>query len=308
MDDKKRNEKGSKKKIILLLIVVLFFSFGVHIFNKELPLYESYINSDSHIEGCKITVDGSIHEYKKGDWLSKRTKISKAELAKLMDLASNIDDEKISLSEQCILGTASYTRAGKVNILNKSIDLGASTLGCNNYYNPTGVEFLKYVTYLYNKYVPGGEYPCGDMYQGTVFNRNFVLTLTEAGESVPFKYLEIDEDGLMTEYSASDFEEDFKSAKIDFLEMQEYLEKEKDFRIEHSRNPRPIGVRDYDFYNLEYLPNDTTRNGAISIISPVGEKIEVLDSHKKVLEFYGREYIKLIPEGDFVEFFEQFID
>ena len=29
---------------------------------------------------------------------------------------------------------------------------------------------------------------------------------------------------------------------------------------------------------------------------------------KKVLEFYGREYIKLIPEGAFVEFFEQFID
>ena len=308
MDDKEKNVRSSKKKTILLLIVILFFSLMAHIFLREVPLYESYVSSDSNIEGCKITIDGAIHEHKKWDWLSKRTKISKAELAKLMDLASNIDDGRIFLPNKCIMGTTSYTRTGRVNILNKSIDLGASTLGCNDYYNPTGVEFLKYVTYLYNKYVPNGEYPCGDMYHGSVFDSKFVLTLTEAGEVVPFKYLEIDEDGLIIEYSASDIKEDFKSAKIDVFEMQEYLEKEKDFKIEHTRNPRPIGVRDYDFYHLEYFPNDTTKNGAISIISPVGEKMEVLDSHKRVFEFYGQQYIKLMPEGEFTEFFEEVID
>lgn len=313
--------------IIVILIVVLFGG-GFLLANRMTPtqnlstqevskmvdvLYDDRIASTGD-SGCRILMDGTMEEYstESETFGLKRAKLSTEEMQKLKDLASDVKNE-IVMDNNCLIinGGVYYSRFGVIYPTSKnSIELGRTYNVC--YYNPTAFEFLEYVKELYLKHIKNGNYACGFSYYSNSYDV-FTLAMVEKNNPNFYHTLLVSPSGKMLEFSKYDREENFKKASISQSEMTDFLAKVNDLKLpelkyeESFQNDENLYF-DQNTYILEFALSKRGYDIGINKAIPFNEKTELTEDEKLIINFYAEKYMELIPEGEFVEFFEEFID
>ena len=311
--------------ILLIVAAILFLSANETSYKdniKKLTTFYEDIRYTSDSKGnprtcgCRILKDGTMEEFdteRPTTFKLQGVKLSDEEMQKLKELSEKVESTIVH-HNNCfvIMGHAYESHRGALYSSDGKISLGSSMDVCS--YNPTAFEFLEYVQELYNKYIPNGNYICGEHYYENS-REPFILGMVKKDSKILYKTLSISEDGEILEYSMYDKVEDFKRAKIDNLELHKFSREVvyetiiPNYGYENIIFIEELFDFDSDSYVLIYSsPNRINReqggwNGIYKYV-PIGESLELSEDEKKIVNFYAEQYKKLIPDGEFVEFFE----